>query len=257
MKIHETAIVHPKAELAGDVEIGPYSIIRENVKIGKKTVVGPHVVIEGWTEIGEENKIFQFASVGAINQDLKYKGEKTYLKIGNRNTIREYVTLNIGTEGGGGITQIGDNNLLMVGAHIAHDCILGSNIIVANLGTLAGHIIIEDGAIVGGVVAIHQFCRVGRMAIIGGCSKVVQDIPPYMMADGHPAEVRGINLVGLKRKNLSSEAIHTIKEAHRILYRSELNTSQAVERLKSEFGESEEVQHIIKFIDNSSRGISR
>ncbi len=257
MKIHPTAIVHPKAQIDKDVEIGPYSIVGENVKIGKNTVIGPHVVVDGWTEIGEENKIFQFASIGSINQDLKYHGEEAYLKIGDRNTIRESVTMNIGTEGGGGITRVGDDNLFMVGAHIAHDCILGSRIIIANLGTLAGHITIEDGAIVGGVVAIHQFCRIGKMAIIGGCSKIVQDIPPYMMADGHPAEVRGINLIGLKRKKYDRKDIQDIKEAHRIIYRSGLNTSQGIEKLKTELGESDQVKEIIAFIENTNRGITK
>ena len=257
MKIHKTAVVHPNAQIGEGVEIGPYSIIGENVKIGENNVIGPHVVIEGWTEIGDGNKIFQFASLGAVSQDLKYHGEKAYLKIGNNNTIREYVTMNIGTEGGGSITKVGDNNLFMVGAHIAHDCILGSNIIVANIGTLAGHITVDDGAIIGGVVAIHQFCKVGKMAIIGGCSKVVQDIPPFMMADGHPALVRGLNLIGLKRKGFDRQAIHRIKDAHKILFRSNMNTSQAVESLKEEFGSYEEIQCIINFIEQSSRGISK
>ena len=257
MKIHKTAVVHPNAQIEEGVEIGPYSIIGENVKIGKNNVIGPHVVIEGWTEIGEGNKIFQFASIGAISQDLKYHGEKAYLKIGSNNTIREYVTMNIGTEGGGGITQVGDNNLFMVGSHIAHDCILGSNIIVANVGTLAGHITVGDGAIIGGVVAIHQFCKIGKMAIIGGCSKVVQDIPPFMMADGHPALVRGLNLIGLKRKGFDRQAIHRIKDSHKILYRSNLNTSQALESLKDQFGDYEEIQTIIKFIEKTSRGIAK
>lgn len=257
MKIHPTAVVHPNAKLDQGVEIGPYSIIGENVKIGKNTIVGPHVVIDGWTEIGEENKIFQFASIGMVSQDLKYKGEVAYLKIGNKNTIREYVTMHIGTEGGGGLTKIGDNNLFMVGAHIAHDCIVGNGNILANLATLAGHIIIEDNAIVGGVVAIHQFCRIGQMAIIGGCSKIVQDVPPYMMADGNPLEIRGINLVGLKRRNITAEAIHNLKEAYRIIYRSNLNTSQAMEKLKNEFPESPEIKQIVTFVEGSSRGITK
>ncbi|MCD6460775.1 acyl-ACP--UDP-N-acetylglucosamine O-acyltransferase [bacterium] len=257
MKIHKTAVVHPNAQIGQGVEIGPYSIVGENVKIGKNTVISPHVVIEGWTEIGEGNKIFQFASIGAISQDLKYHGEQAYLKIGNNNTIREYVTMNIGTEGGGGITKIGDNNLFMVGSHIAHDCIFGNNIIVANLGTLAGHITVGDRAIIGGVVAIHQFCKIGEMAIIGGCSKVVQDIPPFMMADGHPALVRGINLIGLKRKGFDRETILRIKKAHKILFRSKMNTSKAVEDLKNELGSYEEIKSIINFIELSSRGISK
>ena len=177
-QIHSSAIVHPKAEIADDVEIGPYSIIEAHVRIGRGTVVGPHVVIKGRTEIGENNKIFQFASVGEVNQDLKYRGEETRLKIGSGNTIREYVTMQIGTLTGRSETTIGERNLFMVYSHIAHDCEIGNDCILANCATLAGHIQIDDGAIIGGLVGIHQFCRVGTMAIVGGCSKIVQDIPP-------------------------------------------------------------------------------
>ena len=256
-QIHSSAIVHPKAEIADDVEIGPYSIIEAHVRIGRGTVVGPHVVIKGRTEIGENNKIFQFASVGEVNQDLKYRGEETRLKIGSGNTIREYVTMQIGTLTGRSETTIGERNLFMVYSHIAHDCEIGNDCILANCATLAGHIQIDDGAIIGGLVGIHQFCRVGTMAIVGGCSKIVQDIPPYMMADGHPASVRGVNLEGLRRKEFSQESIREIKAAHKMIYHSQMKTAQALARLKEEYPVSACVKAIIEFIETSQRGIAR
>lgn len=256
-RIHSSAIVDPKAEIADDVEIGPYSIIDANVRIGRGTVVGPHVVIKGFTEIGERNRIFQFASIGEANQDLKYRGEETRLRIGNGNTIREYVTMQVGTVTGRSETTIGDRNLFMVYSHIAHDCEIGNDCILANCATLAGHIRIDDGAIIGGLAGIHQFCRVGAMAIIGGCSKIVQDIPPYMMADGHPARVRGVNLEGLRRKEFSREAVKEIKAAYKILYHSRLNTAQALARLKEEYPASMCARAVIEFIEASQRGIAR
>ena len=256
-QIHSSAIVHPKAEIADDVEIGPYSIIEAHVRIGRGTVVGPHVVIKGRTEIGENNKLFQFASVGEVNQDLKYRGEETRLKIGSGNTIREHVTMQIGTVTGRSETTIGDRNLFMVYSHIAHDCEIGNDCILANCATLAGHIQIDDGAIIGGLVGVHQFCRIGTMAIIGGCSKIVQDIPPYMMADGHPATVRGVNLEGLRRKKFGQESIKEIKAAHKMMYHSQMNTAQALARLKEEYPASAHVKAIIEFIETSQRGISR
>ncbi len=256
-QIHPTAIVHHAADIADDVEIGPYSIIDAHVRIGRGTVIGPHVVIKGRTEIGEGNRIFQFASVGEVNQDLKYRGEETRLKIGNGNTIREYVTMQIGTATGRSETTIGDRNLFMVYSHIAHDCEIGNDCILANCATLGGHIRIDDGAIIGGLVGIHQFCRVGAMAIVGGCSKIVQDVPPYMMADGRPADVRGINLEGLRRKKFSRESISEIKAAHKMVYHSRMNTTQALARLKEEYPGSACVKIIIEFIESSQRGIAR
>jgi len=255
--IHPTAIVHARAELDDDVEVGPYSIIGEHVRIGRGTVIGPHVVIGGRTEIGKENRIFQFASIGEVNQDLKYRGEPTRLKIGDRNTIREYVTMQIGTVTGRSETTVGDGSLFMVYSHIAHDCEIGNGCILANCATLAGHIRIEDGAIIGGLVGIHQFCRIGSMAIIGGCSKVVQDIPPYMMADGHPAAVRGVNIEGLKRRKLGPEAIREIKAAYRTIFHSGLNVSAALARLKEMYPSSECVAAILRFIEASTRGIAK
>ncbi|MEJ2744503.1 MAG: acyl-ACP--UDP-N-acetylglucosamine O-acyltransferase [bacterium] len=256
-RIHSSAIVDPKAEIADEVEIGPYSIIDAHVHIGRGTVVGPHVVIKGFTEIGERNRIFQFASIGEVNQDLKYRGEETRLKIGNGNTIREYVTMQIGTVTGRSETTIGDRNLFMVYSHVAHDCEIGNDCILANCATLAGHIRIEDGAIIGGLAGVHQFCRVGTMAIIGGCSKIVQDIPPYMMADGHPAKVRGVNLEGLRRKEFSRESVKEIKAVYKTLYHSKMNTAQALAHLKEEYPSSACVRAVIEFIEASHRGIAR
>ncbi|MCX6356401.1 MAG: acyl-ACP--UDP-N-acetylglucosamine O-acyltransferase [Candidatus Aureabacteria bacterium] len=255
--IHPTAIVHPGAQLADDVEVGAYSLIGEHVRIGRGTVVGPHVVINGRTEIGERNRIFQFASIGEINQDLKYRGEPTRLKVGDGNTIREYVTMQIGTVTGRSETTVGDNNLFMVYCHVAHDCEIGSGCVLANNATLAGHIRIDDEAIIGGLVGIHQFCRIGTMAIIGGCSKVVQDIPPYMLADGHPARVRGINLEGIKRKKFPPEAVREIKSAYRALFHSSMKVAQAIASLKEAHPASAQVRHIVEFLESSPRGIAR
>jgi UDP-N-acetylglucosamine acyltransferase len=256
-KIHNTAIVHPKAELADDVEVGPYSIIGENVKIGSGTVLGPHVVIKGLTEIGSNNRIFQFASIGEVNQDLKYRGEQTKLVIGDGNTIREYVTMQIGTVTGSKVTKVGDGNLFMVYCHVAHDCEIGNGCILANCATLAGHITIEDSAIIGGLVGIHQFCSVGKMAIVGGCSKIVKDIPPFMMADGHPAKVRGINLEGLKRKKVPSAAVKEIKEAYRIVFVKKAKLESAISELNERYPSSEYVREFTSFISESKRGIAR
>jgi UDP-N-acetylglucosamine acyltransferase len=255
--IHPTAIVHPGAELDDDVEVGPYSIIGEHVRVGRGTIIGPHAVIKGRTEIGEQNRIFQFASIGEVNQDLKYRGEPTRLKIGNRNTIREYVTMQIGTVTGRSETTIGDGSLFMVYSHVAHDCIIGNGCILANCATLAGHILIENEAIIGGLVGIHQFCRIGAMAIIGGCSKVVQDIPPYMMADGHPAVVRGVNLEGLRRKKFGLETIREIKAAHKAIFHSGMNVSAALAHLREAYQSSAPVMAIVRFIESSTRGVAR
>ncbi len=256
-KIHPTAIVDPKAKIADDVEIGPYSIIGGDVQIGAGTIVGPHVVIKGCTEIGERNRIFQFSSIGEINQDRKYKGEKTRLRIGDENVIREYVTMQIGTVTGIGITKVGDRNLFMVYSHIAHDCEIGNDCILANCVTLAGHIRIDDGAIVGGLVGVHQFCSVGEMAIVGGCSKIVKDIPPYMMADGRPARVCGINIEGLKRKGIRPEGIREIKAAHKAIFQSKMNVARAIKALRENYPSSEYVKSIVSFVEKSQRGITK
>lgn len=255
--IHKTAIIDAKAELDSGVEIGPYCIIGPQVKIAKNTKLAPHVVIDGWTKIGEGCRIFQFASLGAIPQDLKYKGEESWVILGNNNTIREFVTIHRGTAQSGGKTIIGDNNFLMAYSHVAHDCKIGNQVILANAATLAGHIEIEDYAIVGGLVGIHQFLRLGRHCIIGGGSGVNQDIPPYMMANGQRAKLYGVNNIGLKRHNFSPEAVSNLKKAYHIIFRSGLTVKKALDQVQTEIKNSPEVDHLISFIKSSERGITR
>ncbi|SJZ47410.1 acyl-ACP--UDP-N-acetylglucosamine O-acyltransferase [Selenihalanaerobacter shriftii] len=255
--IHETAVVHSDAEIGKDVEIGPYSVIGENVKIGEGTEIGAHVVIDGWTEIGKNNKLFTGASIGLEPQDLKYHGEESYLTIGDDNTIREYVTIHRGTEEGGRETKIGNDNLLMAYCHVAHDCQLGDNIIMSNAVNLAGHIMIEDSAVISGLTGIHQFVRIGKMAMVGAHSKVVKDVPPYILVDGHPATVNGINVIGLRRNGITPELRKEIKTAYKYLYRSSLNISQAIEKMDQELDSSPEIEHFLRFLRNAQRGICR
>ncbi len=256
--IHPTAVVHPKAEIGRDVVIGPFAVIGEHVKIGDRTRIGAHVVIEGDTEIGEGCTFFHMASVGTIPQDLKFGGEQTKLKIGNHNTFREFVTLNCGTQKGGGATVIGDHNFLMAYAHVAHDCRIGSHVILANAATLAGHIHIEDYAVIGGLVGIHQFTRIGAYGMVGGCSGIGKDLPPFMAAAGIHAKLYGLNTIGLKRHGFSDDRIQVIKKAYRILFRSKLILKEAVKKVQEELGMSEDVRRLLKFIENSSRrGICR
>lgn len=255
--IHKTAIINPGAKIGKNVAIGPYSVIGENVEIGDDTVIGPHVVIDGWTKIGKNNQIFHGASVGLPPQDLKYKGEKTYLFIGDNNIIRENVTIHRGTEEGGGETWIGNNNLIMAYCHVAHDCQLGSNIIMSNATNLAGHVVIEDNAVIAGLTGVHQFVRIGKMAMVGAHSKVTKDVPPYILVDGHPARVNGINVVGLRRNGVNPDLRREIKRAYKILYRSNLNISQAVEKMDQELDASEEIEHFLRFLRNAQRGICR
>lgn len=256
-KIHETALVDPHAEIDVNVEVGAYSIIGPKVKIGKGTRIRSHVVVEGNTTLGEGNIIFQFASVGSVPQDLKYKGEYSQLIIGHHNTIREFVSLNPGTTGGGMVTRIADHNLLMMYCHIAHDCILGSHNIIANGATLGGHVEIEDYAIVGGLVGIHQFVKVGTSAILGAGSMVSKDIPPYCNATGDRARLRGLNLEGLRRRGFSREQIEILKKVYRILFQSGLRTKEALKKIRREFPKSAEVERLASFIENSERGICR
>ena len=257
--IHATAIVHPGAELASDVEIGPYAIIGEHVKIGRGTKVGAHAVIDGWTTIGEDNQIFHLSSVGAIPQDLKYKGEETYLKIGNTNIIREFVTIHLGTVTGDSETSVGNGNLFMAYSHVAHDCHIGNGVVMANAATLAGHVTVEDFAILGGLPAIHQFTRIGAHVMIGGGTLVSMDIPPYTIATGdrRDARLRGLNLVGLKRHNFSDEVIASLKKAYKILVLSDLKLKDALERIKNEVPTSPEINHFVTFIESAQRGINR
>jgi UDP-N-acetylglucosamine acyltransferase len=257
MKIHPTAIISPDAHLEEGVEIGPYSIIGSDVKIGKNTLIGSHTVIDDYTHIGEGNNIFQFCSIGAPPQDLKFGGEKTRVVIGNFNTIREFVTIHRSTTADIGVTIIGDHNLLMAYTHVAHNCKLDNNIIMSNAATLAGHIHIEDYAIISGLTGIHQFCRIGEHCMIGGASAVVKDIPPYVIAQGNHAKLFGLNLIGLKRRNFSEKTIKAISEAYRIIFRSKLLLEDAIKKAEAEVENLPEVNHFIKFIKESERGVCR
>jgi UDP-N-acetylglucosamine acyltransferase len=255
--IHPTAIIHPKARIAEGVEIGPYSVIGEYVSIGRDTKIESHVLIEGWTTIGERNHIFSFSSIGAPPQDIGYKGEETYLIIGNDNVIRESATIHRATTKEDRKTEIGDKNFLMAYSHVAHDCKLGNNVIMANSVALGGHIVIEDHAILGGIVAVHQFVRIGSYAIVGGLSGVSMDIPPYVSASGGRAKLYGLNLVGLKRRGFSEEAIATLKKAYKTIFRSGLTMEEALRKVQDEFPHSREAGHLMEFIRNSKRGITR
>ncbi len=254
--IHPTAIVHPDAELGAGVEIGPYSLVAGTVRIGDRTRIGARVTIEGNTLLGEDNEIFTGAVVGSLTQDKKYKGGTSYLKIGDRNKIREYVTINPGTHDGTE-TVIGNDNLIMAYSHIAHDCLIRNNTVLANAATLGGHVIVEDRAVIGGLSGVHQFVRIGTLAIVGGCSKAVQDIPPFMMVDGHPASVFGINTVGLTRAGIAKEDKTLLKTAYKILYRSGLSLKEAVSRMDRELGHNPTVRILVDFLKSSERGISR
>ncbi len=256
MQIHSSAIVSPKAKLETGVIVSPYSIISDGVSIGKNTKIGAHCVIEGNTTIGKSCEIFSGAVVGSRPQDLKFKGEKVFLEIGDNNIIREYCTLNPGT-GQGGKTSIGDGNLLMAYSHVAHDCKIGNGCVLANNSTLAGHVLIEDKVVIGGIVAIHQFVRIGKLSIIGGCSKVVQDIPPFSTCDGHPARVYGLNLVGLRRTGVSRESIKQIDQAFKLIFNSRLSVKHAIERVEKELEKSEEIDYLVNFAKNSERGLAR
>lgn len=256
MDIHKTAIISKKTRLADDIIVGPCTSIGDNVSIGEGTKIGAFCLIEGNTTIGKSCEIFAGAIVGSQPQDLKYKGEETFLIIGDNNIIREYCTFNIGT-GQGGKTIVGSNNLFMAYSHVAHDCIVGNHCVIANNGTLAGHVTIEDMAVIGGLVAIHQFCRIGKLSIIGGCSKVVQDIPPYSTCDGHPTEIYGLNLIGLRRHNISRESIRELDRAFKILFNSNLSMKHALEKAEEELKETLETSYLINFIKGTERGISR
>jgi len=255
--IHPTAIVDSRAEIGAEVSIGPYAVIRENVIIGDRCEIGPHTVIDPFVNIGPDCRIFQFASIGAAPQAIKFKGEETWVKIGRGTLIREFVTINRGTAFGGGITEVGEENFLMAYCHIAHDCKVGNRVIMANNATLAGHIIIEDGVTIGGLTAIHQFVRVGTFAYVGGKSAVVKDIPPYVIAAGDRATLHGLNSVGLKRMGMPDTTLSALKRTYRIIFRVGLTVKEAIERVKAEVEQIPEVIRFIEFIQNSSRGITR
>jgi UDP-N-acetylglucosamine acyltransferase len=256
-RIHQTALIDRQAEIDSDVEIGPYSVIGAGVRIGQQTRVASHVVIEGRTSVGQGNTIYQFATIGSRPQDLKYRGEASELIIGNHNTIREYVSLNPGTAGGGMVTRVGDRNLLMMHCHIAHDCLIGSHNIIANGATLGGHVMVQDYVIVGGLVGIHQFARIGSGAILGAGSMVSKDVPPFCNATGDRARLRGLNLEGLKRRGFTTTAIDALKKAYRIIFQSKLKTKDALEKVRREVLPTAEIDILLAFIAQSQRGICR
>ncbi|BEU88509.1 acyl-ACP--UDP-N-acetylglucosamine O-acyltransferase [Selenomonas sp. TAMA-11512] len=272
--IHATAAVSPKAQIEEGAVIGPYVVIGDNstiasgakigahsvighdVKIGTGTVVESHAVIDAWTTVGKDCRIFQFASVGADPQDLKFKGEISYTIIGDRTTIREYSSIHRAT-GEGEETRVGSDSLLMACTHVAHNCVIGNNVIMSNAAMIAGHAIVEDRAVLGGMCGVHQFVKVGRNAMIGGMSKIVQDCVPYTIVDGHPARVVGLNSVGISRAGIPAEARRKIKQAYKILFRSGLSLAQAIAVIEQEVESSDEVEHFLRFLRNADRGICR
>jgi UDP-N-acetylglucosamine acyltransferase len=262
VSIHSTALIHPSAIVADTAvigarsRVGPFCTIGENVEIAEDCELVSHVVVDGHTRLGSENKVFPFAAVGVPPQDLKYQGEPTQVEIGERNVIREYVTISRGTNGGGGITRLGSDCLVMACAHVGHDSQIGSHCILANAATLAGHVTIEDYATVGALCAVHQFCRIGRYAFVGGGTIIIQDVLPFSLTSAkRDAHAFGLNRVGLQRRGFSSEQMRDLHHAYRTLRGAKLNTTQAVEKLKAEEGSSEEVRYLIEFIESSTRGV--
>jgi UDP-N-acetylglucosamine acyltransferase len=257
MAIHPTALVAPGAEIDPSCEIGPGAVIGPRVRMGRANSVGAHAVVEGSTTLGSGNRIFAHAMVGAPPQDLKYRGEETRLEMGDGNVVREFASLHTGTVGGGGVTRIGNQCLLMASSHVAHDVQLGDRCIVATFCALAGHVVAEDGAIFGGVSAVQQFTRIGRLAYIGGLTGVNMDVAPYLMVSGARAEVVGINVVGLQRAGFSEEQVGRVKEAYRIVFRSKLSLQEALEQVRSDMGQHPEIAHWVRFIEGAERGIMR
>jgi len=255
LNIHPTAVVSPRAEIGEDCHVGPFCTIGDDARLGARVRLESHVVVDGHTQIGDDTHVFPFVSVGLAPQDLKYRGEPAQTHIGRRNRIREFVTIHRGTEGGGMLTSIGDDCLIMAQAHVAHDCRLGSGVIMANAATLAGHVEVADGANIGAYSGVHQFCRVGREAYVGGYSVVVKDALPFALSVGNHAKCYGLNTVGMKRRNYSQAAIDTLHHAFRLLLSSKLNTTQALERIRSQIKDSSEVEELVRFIETSQRGV--
>lgn len=255
-QIHPTAVVHPGAELAEDCEVGPYCIIGAKVHLGPGCRLHSHVVLDGHTVIGPGNEFFPFACVGLKTQDLKYAGGICRLEIGGYNVFREHVTVHTATADGG-VTRIGAHNHFLAYAHVAHDCVVGNHVVFSNNGTVAGHVVVEDYAVIGGLAAVHQFCRVGMMSIIGGCSKVVQDVPPFMIVDGNPAATRGINKVALERHGVGEHVERALRDVYKIVFRSDLTLGNALDRVRREVSQSKEIEHFIDFCRKSERGIAR
>ena len=254
MSIHPTATIHPKAELGHDVDIGPYAVVGEHVRLGDGTRIGPHAVIDGWTAIGQHCDIGVGAVLGGEPQDLKYRGQRSFLRIGNHSCIREYVTIHRSAEEDGA-TRIGSHAFLMAYTHVAHDCRLGDHVIMVNYAGLSGYVEVEDHAFISGHNAVHQFVRIGFLAMVSGASRVVKDIPPFMIAEGNPTRIRGLNVVGMRRLGLAPQVRAELRQAYRLLYRSGLNISQALERLRQTGTPGNEVERLIAFVEAAKRGI--
>ncbi len=254
-KIHETAIIHPGAKIGQDVVIGPYCVIGEDVTIGDGCKLASHVVIDGPTVIGRNCTFSTGARLGAEPQDHKFNGERTKLVIGDDNVFREYVTVSRGTAAGRGETTVGDSNMIMCYGHIGHDCQVGSHTIITAGAALGGHVTVEDYAVIGGLAGIHQFVKIGRMAMIGGLAKVTKDVPPYMLADGNPARVMGVNVVGMRRNGVPPEVREAVRRAYKILYESGFNLSQAIGKIESELGTNSDIAHLVEFLKTSPRGV--
>jgi UDP-N-acetylglucosamine acyltransferase len=252
--IHPTAIIDATAQIGENCQIGPYCVIGANVEIGPDCWLQHHVSLSGPSRIGRGNRFYAFSSIGQQTQDLKYAGEPTYLAVGDGNTFREFVTVHRGTAPGS-VTRIGNDGNFLAYSHIAHDCVVGNNVIFSNNGTLAGHVEVGDHAVIGGLTAVHQFCRIGAYALTGGCSKIVQDVPPFMIADGNPAKVRSYNKVALERNGFAEETQRAIKDAYRLIYRSALNLQQAVEQIRTDLPETAELTQLVSFVTSSPRGI--
>ena len=255
LQIHPSTIISSKARLGNNVSVGPYTVIGDAVVIGEGTSIGTHCNISGNTTIGKNCQVFTGAVIGSRPQDLKYKGVKSILEIGDNNIIREYCTFNPGTQDSAK-TAVGSGNLFMAYSHVAHDCVVGNNCVIANNGTLAGHVSIEDQAVIGGLVAVHQFVRVGRLSIIGGCSKVVQDIPPFSTCDGHPARVYGLNLIGLRRHAIPHDSIDNLDRAFRIFFGGGLSKKSALEKVAAQIKSTPEVTYLVNFMKSSERGVA-
>jgi UDP-N-acetylglucosamine acyltransferase len=254
--IHPTAIIHPKAHVGAGCEIGPYCVIGEHVKLGEGCKLYAHAVIDGHTELGQRNEVFPFVSLGLKTQDLKWKGGVTHLRIGNDNVFREGVTVHSATSDGD-TTVIGSNNVLLSNVHIAHDCQLANGIVMSSFAGLAGHVIVEDNVVLGGYVAVHQFCRLGRLSMVGGCSKLRQDLAPFMLADGSPAETHTINKVGLERHGIPEASINALKQAYKIIFREALTITDALLKIEAELPAVPEIKHLVQFIRASERGICK
>lgn len=256
--IDPRAAVHAEAQLGSGVEVGPFAVVGPHVKVGDGTTIGAHAVVDGWTTVGPECRIFPFASVGMIPQDLKYRGEETYLEVGARTMVREFATVNLGTKGGGGLTKVGSDCLLMAYSHVAHDCRVGDRVVLANAATLAGHVTVDDWAIIGGLTAIHQFVRIGAHAFVGGCSAVTMDVPPFVSVSGNRAKLYGFNLVGLRRRGFGEDVLKSLKKVYRRIFRSADTLERCLEAVRAlPDYERPEVRQFVDFIAAAERGVTR